>query len=57
LSQLSKIEAAEIEICEQVLDTKTTLAYAKQIAATPDIVSLTFESNIIQDESAVASLF
>jgi hypothetical protein len=27
------------------------------IAATPDIVSLTFESNIIQDEAAVASLF
>ena len=27
------------------------------IAATPDLISLTFEGNIIQDESAVASLF
>lgn len=50
-------EAQEIEICDTVLDTQTTLKFAKQIAATPDLVSLTFEGNTIQDEAAVASLF
>jgi hypothetical protein len=41
----SPVEASEVEITDQVLDTKTTLVYAKQIAATPDLVSLTFENN------------
>lgn len=40
-----------------MLDTATTLKFAKQIAAMPDLVSLTFENNVIQDEGAVASLF
>lgn len=40
-----------------MLDTATTLKFAKMIAATPDLVSLTFEGNTIQDEAAVASLF
>jgi hypothetical protein len=41
------VEAQEIEISDQVLDTQTTLKFAKMIAATPDLVSLTFEGNTI----------
>ncbi len=40
-------EASEVEIVDQVLDTKTTLVFAKQIAAITDLVSLTFENNQI----------
>jgi hypothetical protein len=54
---LSKIaENHEFEIFEQVLDTATTIKFAKQISAQPDLTSFTFESNIIQDEAAVCAL-
>lgn len=51
------VENTSYEIIEQSLDKATAVRIAKEIAALPDLTSLTFENNIIVDEESVCVLF
>jgi len=51
------LEVTSYEIIEQTLDKANTLKIAKEIAALPDLTSLTFENNTVVDEESVCVLF